>query len=489
MFRKICAVLTSSASLILLLFLFVAGCSTNHNTATSPATPTPSSPGGPGGGGGNGGGGGSGGGGGNGGGGGGNGGNGGGSGGGSGSGGGGSAQVSFSTTTYGSDNLLWNTTFRLNATAVADLNGDKRDDFVSSIVCSGSNGSFSVRLSTGDGTYAPAACYTIPTAPLIATGFMAGDFFGNGHMDIVAHDEKGNLSFWKNAGDGTLTLASSMTPPNGEGCGVSADINHDGKLDLICIQIDTSGGTTMHIQVLFGNGDGTFTDGPITAFTMQGQAGIEGTGDFDGDGNADVLAAEANGEESEILYGDGKGNFTPGPSLGGSILGKSSAVLTLYQPVDVNGDGVTDLIGAPFNYTFCGSGCYPPPPTGNNYLDVELGHSDRTLSSVTVQLQNCTISTLPPQVADFDGDGIPDIVVAEGPCQGSGQNTLDFLKGSGNGTFAKEQVLYSTSDSIDEWFVMKASASGKPGLGVYQFQDVNRTVTNPQELIMVNTTQ
>jgi len=35
---------------------------------------------------------------------------------------------------------------------------------------------------------------------------------------------------------------------------------------------------------------------------------------------------------------------------------------------------------------------------------------------------------------------------------------------------------------------MKTSQSGKPGLAVYQFQDVNTTVTNPQELIMVNTT-
>ena len=368
---------------------------------------------------------------------------------------------------------------------IADLNGDGRDDFVTSGWCpNGPNGTFSVRLSTGDGAYGPPTCYTIPTAPLVPTSFTAGDFFGNGHIDIAAIDEQDNLSIWKNAaGDGTLTLASSMTQSGG----VAADVNHDGKVDLVHELPNPNGGTTMQEQVLFGNGDGTFTPGPTTTFTMQVEGGVQGIGDFDGDGNIDLLAGDGNGEESEILYGDGTGKFTPGPTIGGSDLGVSSAVLTQYQPFDVNSDGIMDLIGAPFTYTFCGNGCYPTVAR-NNYLDIEFGHSGRTLTSQKVPLQNCADSAAPPQVADFDGDGIPDIVVAEGPCQGIGPETFDFLKGNGNGTFQPEQVLYKTNDSIDEWFVMKASKSGKPGLAVFQFLDVNNTVTNPEELIMVNTT-
>lgn len=208
------------------------------------------------------------------------------------------------------------------------------------------------------------------------------------------------------------------------------------------------------------------------------RAAVESPGTFWGDGG---------GEETEILYGDGTGKFTPGPSFGGSPMGKSSAVLTQYQPFDVNPDGIVDMIGAPFTYTFCGSGCNPTI-TLSNYLDIEFGRADRTLTSQKVPLENCAVSQAPPQVADFDGDGIPDIIVAEGPCQGTGPNTLDFLKGNGNGTFQPEQVLYTTNDSIVQWFVMKPSASGKPGLAVFQFLDVNRTVTNPEELIMVNTT-
>jgi hypothetical protein len=415
---------------------------------------------------------------------------------GSGTGTGGNAQVSFSTTTFSSSNLLWNYDFRFPGTVLADLNGDGRDDFVTAGLCP-TNGEFSVRLSTGDGIYAPSVCYTIPTAtlntvPLNPTGFMAGNFFADGHTDIAVSDERNNLSIWKNAaGNGILTLGSSMTPPNGDSCAYAADVNHDGKTDLICIQ-NTSSSFTAQIQVLFGNGDGTFTPGPSTSFTMQVQPAVEGVGDFDGDGNVDVMASNADGsaQETEILYGDGAGNFNPGPSLLGSNFQQSNATYTVYQPFDVTSGDLADLIGSPITYAPC-PGCLAATATGNNYLNIEFGNSNRTLTSDKVTLENCTVSTAPPQVADFDGDGIPDIIVAEGPCQAigtSGTETLDFLKGNGDGTFQPEQVVYSTSDVIGEWHVLKPSQSGKPGLTLVQWQNVNDTITNQEELILVNTT-
>jgi hypothetical protein len=319
-------------------------------------------------------------------------------------------------------------------------------------------------------------------------GFTAGDFFGNGYIDVAVEDEKGNLYIYKNAtGNGTLTVASTTTLPSGPGAILPADFNHDGKIDLVYEQANPNGvGGTL--QVLFGNGDGTFSPGPTTTFTMQVSAILQGIGDFDGDGSLDVLAGDSSGREIEVLYGDATGKFIPGPSVGGvAPPGVITDVQTEYQPFYVDSDRMMDLIGAPFTYTSC-AGCRTTV-TRSNYLDVEFGHPDRTLTSQKVSLETCPASTTPPQVADFDGDGIPDIVVAEAPCQGPGPNTIDFMKGNGNGTFQPEQMIYTTNDSIYELLVIKAAGnSGKPGLAVAQLQDVNNNLSNPEELIMVNTT-
>lgn len=463
LFRRTCAFHICFGSLVLLSVWFLTGCSSSRISANSPG-----SPGGPGGG------------------------SGGGNTGGGGSGSGGGVQVSFSTTTYSNNNFLWNPLLLPTGTTIADLNGDGRDDFVTPGYCSSAaNGTFSVHLSTGDGVYGPPTCYTIPSAPLVPTDFAVGDFFGNGHVDVAVEDEQGNVSIWKNAGDGTLTQASTLTAPGGESGIVAADVNHDGKIDLVFSLPNVTTGDGGTLNVFFGNGDGTFSVGPTTPVTGQEQFFDVATGDFDGDGHVDVAVSDTLGEETEILYGDGTGKFTAGPNLGGKPSGTGNFLLARYEPFEVTANGIADLIGSPFTQApSCGTGCYPPPPTGNNYLDLELGQSDEKLSSVKVVLENCTISENPPQVGDFDGDGIPDIVVAEGPCPGaaSGSNTLDFLKGNGDGTFQAEQVVYTTNDSIGAWFVMKASQGGKPGLAVYQFQDVNDTVTNPEELILVNTT-
>jgi hypothetical protein len=385
--------------------------------------------------------------------------------------------VTFSTTTYSNDNL-WNTNLGFSGHVRADLNGDGREDFISGNNASWSSdcaGSFAVSLSTGDGTYAAPVCYAIPTG--YAQFFAIGDFYGEGTLDVVVTSTTNDIYLYKNDGSGNLTLASTITL-SGVACGiVAADVNHDGKLDLVYDLTDPSGTGASSLNVLFGNSDGTFTPGPTTNFTMnQEPAGALTIGDFDNDSHVDVLVTGAAQVESEILYGDGQGNFIAGPTVGGTT--------TQYQPFDLLSDGTMDLIGAPFVENPFGHNTY------YNYLDIEWGHFSRTLTSQHVPLKSCTAGNWPPVVADFNGDGKNDLVVAEAAdCQGDGPFTLNLLLGNGDGTFQPEQVIYQSDDWIAEWHLMRASRSSKPDLTVWQGQLVDSELSNPEELVLVNTTE
>lgn len=69
-----------------------------------------------------------------------------------------------------------------------------------------------------------------------------------------------------------------------------ADVNGDGIPDII------GGNGTNRIQVFFGRGDGTFSEGPVNTFAVAGIRGFV-TGDFNGDGIVDLaIAGELDGD-------------------------------------------------------------------------------------------------------------------------------------------------------------------------------------------------
>src|SRR5439155_1227734 len=136
--------------------------------------------------------------------------------------------------------------------AASDFNGDGKLDLA---VANDdpNNGTVSVLLGNGDGTFQPAASYPVGTYPQAVA---VADFNGDGKQDVVmANDYSNKLSVLVGKGDGTFQSAVNYDV-GGSSFPVSvavADFNGDKRLDLVVTDIGAA-----QVSVLLGNGDGTF---------------------------------------------------------------------------------------------------------------------------------------------------------------------------------------------------------------------------------------
>ena len=178
---------------------------------------------------------------------------------------------------------------------------------------------FGVSLGKGDGTFAagkpfpfssasppppgsPPAPSPLPSAPV----FSVGDLNGDGNLDVAAivppaTAPAGEVEIFDGNGDGTFTDGGPQTPAAGSIITAldAEDINGDGNTDLIAGVTNSS--NVSSLAVMTGNGDGTFTAPSL--FPVSGPPITITSGDFNSDGNLDLLSIDAAAGAGEGVNG------------------------------------------------------------------------------------------------------------------------------------------------------------------------------------------
>ncbi|HXH93113.1 MAG TPA: FG-GAP-like repeat-containing protein [Thermoanaerobaculia bacterium] len=281
-----------------------------------------------------------------------------------------------------------------------DINNDGKPDAVLLEKLLPSNNWVLLTLAgNGDGSFR-----TPVSTPITTPGarIALGDLDGDGKLDLVLSGQDTRLETYHGNGDGSFTLISSQIA-NIIGFSPLAltDLDGDGKLDLIAVtRVDANNQTLVTFR---GIGNGTFAagisqPGPF----IQSIDNIE-SGDYNGDGRADVI--ESSFYELRLATGNGNGSVNGPTTISHDPFARTTA------GGDFNGDGKRDIVEI-------------------SRLDgtalVHLGNGNGTFTDGAKYVVGGVYSGV---AADFDGDGKLDVVAG-------GNDVVTVMRGNGDGTFA-----------------------------------------------------
>ena len=278
-----------------------------------------------------------------------------------------------------------------------DLNGDGTPDIV--VACLGNSGSppaIWVLLNNGDGTFGNGVAYPAGPAPV---SMAAADLNGDGALDLVVANQAAagadaSLVFLTGNGDGTFNGPTTLADL-GTGAPVSVlatDLNGDGKPDVAAA---LSGGAIGIVEVLFGNGDGTFQY--PASYPAGPQPTYLAAGDLNNDGRPDLVTANGGNGTVSVLLANPDGTFQPQPLPFEAAYSPNSLVLT-----DFNLDGNLDIVVGFGNPDCIG------PDSGSGTIAVLYGYGNGTFQSATLNpAGNAPVAVA---AADLNGDGRPDVV-------------------------------------------------------------------------------
>src|SRR5436309_3526137 len=354
--------------------------------------------------------------------------------------------------------------------AVGDINGDGKLDLFVANFCADStcaSGGVAVFLGKGDGSFQPVVTYG--SGGLDSYSVAVGDVNEDGKPDLlVANYYSADGNYYSNGtvgvllGNGDGTFQAAVSYGSGGSGPVSlavGDVNGDGKPDLLvanqCASSDCTNGT---VGVLFGKGNSTF--GRVVSYESGGyQASWVAVADVSGDGRPDLLVANqcassnncANGTIGVLLQ-NADGSFQTAVSYpSGGYYAYSLGVS------DVNGDGKPDLVVA--NQCATNSSC------ANGIVGVLLGNGDGTFQPALAFSSGGKFA-FSVAIADVNGDGKPDLLIANEYASTANQSTgtVAVLLGNGDGTFQPAVTYGSGGQYFYTVAIADVNGDGRPDL-------------------------
>jgi hypothetical protein len=250
-----------------------------------------------------------------------------------------------------------------------------------------------------------------------------GDVNNDGRDDVVvtAADSIG-VFYQNNSGtlDSMITYPSTHTSFSNTYKVKIADLNNDGRFDVVCIDWGTQ---SQAVEIFHQNQNGTL-DSPVTYTVLHGGYDDLDVGDINNDGRTDIIVMSGQGYEYNnigILLQNQNGTFADPVyyDLGENELTRGVAV------GDVNGDSLQDII-----VTYGGN-------SPNSKIGIFLQNAGGTLNPA-VSFESYDIPE-PVVIADVNNDARKDILVAHGGWMALGV----YLQGSDGALMPEE--LYPIS--------------------------------------------
>jgi len=321
---------------------------------------------------------------------------------------------------------------------VADLDGDGDTDIGYSILA---NRRIAILLNVSGSFFSQPVEFAVD----IEAGLLAaGDLDNDNDLDLITAYERHTRVpiLWNNDESGITVESRTLSMAPAPHAMVMDDLNGDGYLDIA-----TGDGLGSTITIFLNDGAGNFRPGGNRTVQAGDYLNSIDGGDFDGDGDIDLVTAAIQDRRMQVFLNNGQGAY------GSRALYTTGVRPFMVEVGELTGDGFPEIASA--NETAGTVTVYLNSGTGNGRF---AGRREYRVGRLPVAVA----------MGDLDGDGDQDVISAN-----RGSRDLSVLMNSGNGTLGAA-VSYTVDGT--PWYVVTADFDADGDIDLATANQPNRTV-------------